>query len=65
MARRPAPSLALLPLIPLALGRLGAQPGRRSARLYLEGLRHVEQGRVLFNEPGLDEAFHRAMLNGT
>jgi hypothetical protein len=55
---------SLAPLVPLTLGRLGSQCEGRCAELYRAGLRYVKQGAVLFNDPSLEEAFHKAMLNG-
>jgi phosphoserine phosphatase len=54
---------SLAPLVPLALGRLGAQSAGAAGALHRAGLRYVEQGEVLFNDPALDDAFHQAMFH--
>jgi phosphoserine phosphatase len=53
----------LAPLLPLALGRLGAHHPGKWAGLYLDGRHQVEQGAVLFNDHGLESKFYEAVLN--
>lgn len=52
-------SASLSPILPLALGQLGNAP--RFASLWAEGLRRIQAGEVLFNDPSQHQAFITAM----
>ncbi len=52
-------SASLAPVLPLALGQLGNAP--RFAGLWAEGLRRIQAGEVLFNDPSQHQAFITAM----
>jgi len=56
-------SLALAPLLPLALGRATHAHARPWGHLYATGLRRIEQGEVVFNDRELEKTFVQAVLS--